>query len=60
MILTAKAFLDQNPNPTQDEIRDAISGSLCRCTGYTEIIESIQAAQRMQRVKLRYIPSGVL
>jgi carbon-monoxide dehydrogenase small subunit len=53
MILIAKAFLDQNPNPTQDEIREAISGNLCRCTGYTKIIESIQsAAQRIQKFEL--------
>jgi carbon-monoxide dehydrogenase small subunit len=53
MILIAKAFLDQNPNPTQDQIREAISGNLCRCTGYTKIIESIQsAAQRKQKFEL--------
>lgn len=43
MILTAKAFLDENPNPTEDEVREAISGNLCRCTGYIKIIEAIQA-----------------
>jgi aerobic carbon-monoxide dehydrogenase small subunit len=44
MILTAKALLDRNPRPTEEEIRDAISGNICRCTGYTKIIEAIKAA----------------
>jgi len=44
MILTAKALLDKNPKPTEQEIRQAISGNLCRCTGYTKIVESIMAA----------------
>ena len=44
MILIAKALLDENPNPTEDEVREAISGNLCRCTGYAKIIEAIQAA----------------
>lgn len=49
MIISAKALLDRNPNPTEEEICDAISGNLCRCTGYTQIIEAIQlAAERMQ------------
>ena len=45
VILTAKALLDSNPNPTKEEIRVGISGNLCRCTGYTKIIEAIQAVQ---------------
>ncbi len=45
VILTAKALLDSNPNPTKEEIRVGISGNLCRCTGYAKIIEAIQAAQ---------------
>jgi len=44
MILTAKALLDRNPSPTEQEIRQAISGNLCRCSGYTKIVESIMAA----------------
>ena len=44
MILTAKALLDKNPSPTEEEIRKAISGNLCRCTGYQKIVESIQSA----------------
>jgi aerobic-type carbon monoxide dehydrogenase small subunit (CoxS/CutS family) len=44
MILTAKALLDKNPSPNGEEIRKAISGNLCRCTGYQKIVESIQSA----------------
>ncbi len=44
MILTAKAFLEKNPSPNEDEIRDAINGVICRCTGYMQIVESILAA----------------
>ncbi len=43
MIMTAKALLDKNPNPTETEIREGISGNLCRCTGYKKIIEAIQS-----------------
>lgn len=43
MILTAKALLDENPAPGEDEIRSAIAGNLCRCTGYTKIIDAIQS-----------------
>ena len=44
MILTAKSLLDQNPKPNVSEIRTAISGNLCRCTGYQKIVEAIQHA----------------
>jgi len=48
MILVAKALLDRNPNPSAEEIADALSGNYCRCTGYTPIIRAVQdAAQRM-------------
>ena len=43
MILTAKAYLDKNPNPTESEIRDVMMSNLCRCTGYEKIIEAIMA-----------------
>jgi aerobic carbon-monoxide dehydrogenase small subunit len=48
MILSAKALLESNPDPTEDEIRHGIAGNLCRCTGYHFIVKSIQnAAKRM-------------
>jgi aerobic carbon-monoxide dehydrogenase small subunit len=48
MILSAKALLESNPNPTEDEIRHGIAGNLCRCTGYHFIVKSIQdAAHRL-------------
>jgi aerobic carbon-monoxide dehydrogenase small subunit len=46
MIMTSLALLEENPDPSEDEIRLAISGNLCRCTGYTNIIRSIQHASR--------------
>ena len=48
MLIAAQALLDANPRPTEDDIRDAISGNLCRCTGYQQIVEAVAlAAQRM-------------
>jgi carbon-monoxide dehydrogenase small subunit len=44
MILTSKALLDENPHPTEDEVRRAISGVVCRCTGYAKIVEAVLAA----------------
>lgn len=41
MLMSAKALLDRNPSPTEDEVRLAISGNLCRCTGYAKIVEAI-------------------
>jgi carbon-monoxide dehydrogenase small subunit len=49
IILSAKALLDENPDPTVLEIRDALSGNLCRCTGYTKIIDAVQDAARALR-----------
>ncbi len=46
MIMSAKYLLSKNPNPTEDEIRWAISGNLCRCTGYNKIVEAIQYASQ--------------
>ena len=48
MMLVGTALLEDNPNPTDDEIRWAISGNLCRCTGYMNIVKSIQAAAAMK------------
>lgn len=42
IVISAKALLDRNPNPTEEEIREAISGNLCRCTGYSLIVEAIK------------------
>lgn len=44
MILSSKALLDKNPDPTEEEIKEGIAGNFCRCTGYTKIIESVSAA----------------
>jgi carbon-monoxide dehydrogenase small subunit len=51
MILSAKALLDANPDPTEPEIRQALSGNLCRCTGYAKIVEAVTEAGRMLREK---------
>jgi len=44
MIMTAKALLDENPKPTEEEVKEYLRGNLCRCTGYTKIIEAVLAA----------------
>lgn len=49
MILSAKALLDRNPNPEEPEIKEAIGGNLCRCTGYLSIIEAIKAVSKTQK-----------
>ena len=49
MIVSASALLMRNPNPTVDEIRTALSGNLCRCTGYSKIISAVQAAAKQWR-----------
>jgi aerobic-type carbon monoxide dehydrogenase small subunit (CoxS/CutS family) len=49
MIMSAKSLLDQNSAPTEGEIRKAIAGNLCRCTGYIQIIESIDKAAEMMK-----------
>ena len=46
MIMTTTALLEKNPDPTEHEIREAISGNLCRCTGYENIVKSVQHAAR--------------
>jgi carbon-monoxide dehydrogenase small subunit len=49
MILAAQALLDREPEPTREDIVDAISGNICRCTGYGQIIEAIElAAERLR------------
>lgn len=49
MIMTAKALLDENANPSEEEIRMAIAGNICRCTGYVKIVEAISAVVRGKR-----------
>ena len=47
MILAAVALLNHNPDPTEDEIRDTLRGNICRCTGYTKIIDAIMQAKEV-------------
>jgi carbon-monoxide dehydrogenase small subunit len=47
VLITARALLDRNPHPSEDEIREALVGNLCRCTGYVRIIQGIQEAARL-------------
>jgi len=47
MIMAAKGLLDENPRPTRQQIKEAISGNICRCTGYEQIVEAIEAAARV-------------
>ena len=49
MILAAKALLDQNPEPSRYEIRDALAGNLCRCTGYAKLVDAVADAARAKR-----------
>ena len=52
MIMSALSLLNENPNPTEEEIRDGIAGNLCRCTGYAKIVEAIDAAaKKLARAK---------
>jgi carbon-monoxide dehydrogenase small subunit len=51
MLMMSKALLDENPHPTDEEIRFALSGNLCRCTGYAKIIQAVQDAAAMLRAK---------
>jgi aerobic carbon-monoxide dehydrogenase small subunit len=46
MIMSSKALLDHNPDPTEDEIRTSIAGNFCRCTGYVQIVESVKMAAK--------------
>jgi len=46
MIMSSKALLDQNPDPTEDDIRTTIAGNFCRCTGYVQIVESVEMAAK--------------
>jgi len=48
ILLTAKALLDRSPHATREEIREALSGNLCRCTGYTKILDAVELAARSE------------
>jgi carbon-monoxide dehydrogenase small subunit len=48
VLITSRALLDRNPDPSEDEIREALVGNLCRCTGYVRIIEGVRAAAKVQ------------
>ncbi len=48
MVVSATAFLEENPDPTRDEIREGLSGNLCRCTGYHKIIDAVESAAQKQ------------
>jgi len=48
MVLTAKAFLDEHPQPSEEEVKRAISGNLCRCTGYVKIVEAIRSVAKKE------------
>ena len=50
MVMASTALLNENPDPSEDEIRDYLRGNLCRCTGYASIVKAVQdAAQRLQK-----------
>ncbi len=48
MLMSAKALLDSNPNPDRNKIKEALSGNLCRCTGYKKIIDAVEAASKSE------------
>ncbi len=58
MLMTARALLDRNPSPTEGEIRDAISGQICRCTGYATIVRSIRWAAAFEARQAAEAGSG--
>ncbi len=58
ILMTAKALLAKEPNPSRDRIRDAISGNLCRCTGYVQIFEAIEEAARVMVQSAAAIKKG--
>ena len=51
MLIASQGLLNSNPSPTEEQIRDAIGGNLCRCTGYQQIVEAVQLAAERTRVK---------
>lgn len=51
ILLTAKAFLEKHPHPSREEIREALAGNLCRCTGYTKILEAVEIVAKGKEVR---------
>jgi aerobic carbon-monoxide dehydrogenase small subunit len=58
MVLSAKALLTNNPHPTEQEVREAIAGNLCRCTGYVHIVEAVLAASQGRVIPSEEEPAG--
>ena len=58
MVMSAKALLDKNPNPAEEEVRAAIDENLCRCTGYVKIVQAILEAGRRMNVTLKEVRHG--
>ncbi|NQT56957.1 MAG: (2Fe-2S)-binding protein [Desulfobacteraceae bacterium] len=56
MIMSSKALLEENPNPTEEEIKHALAGNICRCTGYIQIIESVKAASVKVAAEIKAVP----
>jgi len=59
MIMSAKALLDENPNPTEEEIRHALAGNMCRCTGYVQIVQAVKTAAHALSTKGEVRPKKV-
>jgi aerobic carbon-monoxide dehydrogenase small subunit len=59
MILSAKALLDENPHPSEDDIRSALAGNFCRCTGYAQIIQAIQSIGGYEEKEVSVMPREV-
>lgn len=55
MILSAKALLEENPHPAEEEIRTALAGNFCRCTGYAQIIQAVQSLSRYDEKEVEFI-----
>ena len=51
MVMMAKAILDENPNPSAEQIKEGLGGNLCRCTGYAKIVDAVQVAAREMQAK---------
>ncbi len=58
MVMAGKALLDRNPDPSEEEIRNAIRGNICRCTGYRKIIDAIRMAASILRGETKFVPAG--